>query len=62
MNGNDFFRPLWLRAAIVLACAAWAVVEWTQGQTGWALLAAAAAGYGAWSLLVAYRPGSGGKG
>ena len=59
MNGNDFFRPLWLRVAIVAACAAWAVVEWLHGETGWALMAGAAAAYGVWSFIIAYRPGGG---
>lgn len=61
MNANDLFRPLWLRVAIVLACAAWAVLEWLHGETGWALLAAAATAWGAWSLILAWRPDNGGS-
>ncbi len=58
MKGDEFFRPLWLRLAIVAACAAWSAFEWVNGETGWAALAAAATLYGAWSLLIAYRPRS----
>lgn len=54
-KGNDFFRPLWLRVAIVLACVGWAVVEWMHDQAGWALIAAAVAAYGAWSFLIDYK-------
>lgn len=56
MNGNDFFRPLWLRAGIVVACVAWAVFEWVNGETGWAVMAGAVAAYGVWSFLIAYKP------
>ncbi len=59
MKGDDFFRPLWLRAAIVAVCAAWAVFEWINGQTGWAVMAGAATVYGIWSFLIAYRPAGG---
>ena len=61
MNGNDFFRPLWLRLGIVAACAGWAVLEWLHGETGWALVAAAATAYGVWSFLIAYTPGGGSR-
>lgn len=57
MNSNDFFRPLWLRLAIVAACAAWVALEYLHDQPGWAAIAAAATAYGVWSLLLAYRPG-----
>lgn len=58
MNDNDFFRPLWLRLAIVAACIGWAVLEWLNDQSGWALIAGAAAAYGIWSFLIAYPSGS----
>lgn len=56
MKADDFFRPLWLRLAIVAACAGWAVFEYHHGETGWALMAAAVTAYGVWSFLVNYRP------
>lgn len=55
-GGEDFFRPLWIRALIVAACAGWAVLEWINGQTGWAMVAGAATAYGIWSFLIAYEP------
>lgn len=60
MNGNGFFRPLWIRGAIVAVCALWAAFEWRNGETGWAVLAAAAAVYGVWSFFIA-RSRTGGK-
>lgn len=54
MNDTDFFRPLWLRLAIVMACIGWAALEWLNGQSGWALCAGAAAAYGIWSLFITY--------
>lgn len=59
-KGQDFFRPLWLRVAIVAACAGWALFEYANGQTGWALMAAAAAAYGVWSFIIAWKPSDGG--
>lgn len=56
MNGNDFFRPLWLRVAIVAACAGWALLEWVNGENGWAMMAAAVTAYGIWSFIIAYEP------
>jgi len=53
--GETFFRPLWRRAAIVIACAAWVVVEWLHGDQTWTLIAAAVTVYGGWSLLYAYK-------
>ena len=58
MNGNNFFRPLWLRVGIVLACFGGAVLELVNGQTGWAMLAGAVGAYGVWSFLIAYEPPS----
>ena len=56
VKGDEFFRPLWIRLAIVAACAAWAAFEWVNGETGWALMAGAVALYGAWSFLISYKP------
>lgn len=56
MNGGDFFRPLWLRVGIVIACAGWAALEWANGESGWAMLATGLTGWGVWSFLIAYEP------
>ncbi len=55
-GGDRIFRPLWVRVLIVAACAGWALVEWANGQAGWALLAAAVTAYGVWSFFIAWRP------
>lgn len=56
MNGDEFFRPLWLRVSIVAVCAAWTAFEWHNEQTGWAMMAGAATIYGVWSFIIAYKP------
>lgn len=56
MKGEAFFRPLWIRLAIVAACAGWAVLEWVHGESGWAMIAGAVTLYGVWSLLIAFEP------
>ncbi|PSM19326.1 hypothetical protein [Nitratireductor sp. StC3] len=58
-QSGSVFDPLWRRLAIIAACAGWAALEWLNGQTGWALLAAAATAYGVWSLLIAWAPPQG---
>lgn len=54
MSGGDFFRPLWRRVVVVAIAAGWAVVEASAGQAMWAMLAAAMAVWGVWSLLLRY--------
>lgn len=51
------FRPLWVRLGIVVSALAWAAFEASQGEAVWALLFGAIGLYGAWALLIAYRPG-----
>lgn len=58
MKGDDFFKPLWIRLAIVLACAGWTLIEWINGESGWAMMAGAVTLYGAWSFLYAFKPSS----
>ncbi|WP_416798245.1 hypothetical protein [Ciceribacter azotifigens] len=50
---HPFFRPLWLRILTVVLPAIWAVVEWSNGATGWAIIFLAAAGYAGWQLFLA---------
>lgn len=58
MKGDDFFKPLWIRLAIVLACAGWTLIEWINGETGWAMMAGAVTIYGVWSFLYSFKPSS----
>jgi hypothetical protein len=52
---HPFFRPLWRRIAVVAVCAAWAALEYSNGQTMWATIAGGMALYGAWLFLLTYK-------
>lgn len=51
-----FFRPLWLRVLIVLACLGWAVVEYTHGAAGWAALFGLIGLWCAHQFFIAFDP------
>lgn len=53
---HPFFKPVWRRVLTVVVPAAWALVELSNGATGWAVLFFAAAGYAAYQLFVVYKP------
>ncbi len=53
---HPFFRPLWRRLLVVGLCLAWALLEFSGGSTGWALLFLAIGLYSGWVLLVAWAP------
>ena len=42
---HPFFRPVWVRVAVVGLALLWAVVELVFGSPGWAMLFAAAGLY-----------------
>jgi hypothetical protein len=46
---HPFFRPLWLRVAIVVVCLGWAVFEFAGGSAFWGIL------FGALGVYSAYR-------
>ena len=52
---HPFFRPLWVRVAIVLAIFPWAMFEFSNGEDLWALIFGAIGSYCAWMLLIKYR-------
>ncbi|GAA4531871.1 hypothetical protein GCM10023174_23980 [Chelativorans composti] len=52
---HPFFRPLWVRAAIVLVAFAWAAFEFSYGEVVWALVFGAIGSYCCWVLLISYR-------
>ncbi|PSJ61061.1 hypothetical protein [Kumtagia ephedrae] len=52
---HPFLRPLWRRVALVVFCAAWAVWEFSNGETFWGTLAAGMAVYGAWIFVISYK-------
>lgn len=51
-----FFRPLWLRIAVVVVCLGWAVFEFMSGSPGWAMLFAAAGLWSAYQFFVIWTP------
>ena len=55
-RNHPFFRPLWLRIAIVVVCFGWALVELYTNNPGWALLSAAIGAYAVWAFLLTYDP------
>jgi hypothetical protein len=48
-------RPLWVRLLFVLAPGAWAVLEAMNNQGMWAVLFAATAAWGFWTLVIKYE-------
>jgi hypothetical protein len=53
---HSFYRPLWIRVAIVAVCFGWAIVEVTTGEPFWAILVGALGVYSAYKLLVTFSP------
>ncbi|MDF0599904.1 DUF3329 domain-containing protein [Psychromarinibacter sp. C21-152] len=53
---HPFFRPLWIRLAVVVLCFGWAAVELSGGYTGWAMLFGGLGGYSAWRFFVTFDP------
>ncbi|MBA3324381.1 MAG: DUF3329 domain-containing protein [Rhodobacteraceae bacterium] len=61
MNGlfdfdHPFFRPLWIRLAVVSVCLGWAMLELLSGSRGWAMLFGGVGLYAAYRLLVTFNP------
>jgi hypothetical protein len=53
---HSFYRPLWIRLAIVAVCFGWAIVEVTTGEPFWAILVGALGVYSAYKLLLTFTP------
>ena len=53
---HPFFRPLWLRIAIVALCLLWAMVEASTGEMMWAMLFTAIGLYAAYGFFVTFKP------
>lgn len=57
---NDpFYRPLWLRIAIVGFTAAWGLFEFVNGARFWAVLFLVAAAVAFHGLFIAFNPRDG---
>lgn len=55
-NSHAFLDPLWRRALLVAACAAWTIFEVFYGDRFWATLVGGMTIYGAWTYLYTYKP------
>ncbi len=53
---HPFFRPLWLRIAIVALCLFWAGIEFATDTPFWGMIALGAAAYGVWQFFYVYKP------
>ena len=54
-NEHPFFRPLWRRIAVVIVCAAWAVLEFATSTPFWGMIALAFTAYAVWTFLINYK-------
>ena len=53
---QDFYRPLWLRLAIVVFTLGWAVFELISGSVFWAILFGAVGLYAGHQFFIAFDP------
>ena len=56
---HPFFRPLWVRLLVTLACFAWTAVEVAIGSAAFAAAFAAAGGWCAYQFFVTWPSGDG---
>jgi len=53
---HPFYRPLWIRIAIVAVCLGWAIVEASTREPFWAIIVGALGIYSAYKLLLTFSP------
>jgi hypothetical protein len=53
---HSFYRPLYVRIAIVAVCLGWAIVEAMTGSQIWGIAVGAVGVYAAWMLLLNFTP------
>lgn len=53
---HPFFRPAWIRAAIVALCFLWTALEIWAGAVPWAILFGALGAYCAYRFFVVFNP------
>jgi hypothetical protein len=53
---HPFYRPLWIRIAIVAVCLGWAIVEASTREPFWAIIVGALGIYAAYKLLLTFSP------
>ncbi|QQA41294.1 DUF3329 domain-containing protein [Pelagovum pacificum] len=62
LDTNDpFYRPLWIRVAIVAVTFCWAVIETIGGNVLFAMLSGAICLYAGWRLFITYDPDAAGR-
>lgn len=49
-----FFRPLWRRVAVVLVCAAWALLELRGGDQLWIAITLGLTAYAVWQFFIGF--------
>jgi hypothetical protein len=59
---HPFFRPLYRRLLVMVACVAWLAFELVQQDPLWLALAVGATGYGAWDFFLSGNYGGKGDG
>jgi len=55
---TDFFKPLWIRVAVVVVCLGWAVFEFTTGAVFWGMLFGGMGVYALWQFFLDNWPAS----
>ena len=53
---HPFYKPLWIRIAIVTLCLGWATLELVQDNPGWAMVFGALGLYCIYALFLNFRP------
>lgn len=53
---HPFFKPLWIRIAIVATCIFWAIIEFIYGTPLWAMLFAGLGAVCVWSFFFDFNP------
>lgn len=55
---HPFFRPLWIRVAVVAACLGWALFEFLgpRGSPFWGILFGAIGLYSAYAFFLNFNP------
>ncbi len=53
---SSFYRPVWIRAAIVGIAGGWGIFEFLTGAPFWGVLFCGAAAFAFHGLFITYRP------
>jgi hypothetical protein len=61
-TSHPMFRPLWVRALIVLLCIGWALVEFATGSGMWGVLFLGLGVYSGYHFFFDFHPEGGDKG